>query len=99
MTLPIQPVEGPSALQDDAAPAPGSPADYEVSLQSLSQWELAWRKFKQHRLALIGLGIMAALILSAIIGPIFLPYAFDNIPKVDQNVYGGRPPLCAVYDN
>jgi peptide/nickel transport system permease protein len=100
MTLPIQPVEGPSALQDDLGAGPtGTPADYEVSLQSLSQWELAWRKFKQHRLALIGLGIMAVLILASIIGPIFLPYAFDSIPKVDQNVYGGRPPLCAVYDN
>jgi peptide/nickel transport system permease protein len=100
MTLPIQPPAGPGALQDDvdATPPPAS-ADYEVSLQSLSQMELAWRKFKAHRLALIGLGIMAVLILSAIIGPLFLPYAFDSIPKVDQNVYGGRPPFCAAYDN
>ena len=31
-------------------------ADYEVNLESLSQTQLAWRKFKRHRLALIGLG-------------------------------------------
>ncbi|MBI3750975.1 MAG: ABC transporter permease [Chloroflexi bacterium] len=100
MTQPLQPPTGPGALHDDlgAAPAP-SASDYEVSLQSLSQWELAWRKFRQHKLALIGLGIMTVLILAAIVGPIFLPYAFDDIPRVDQNVYGGRPPFCAVYDN
>ena len=33
-------------------------ADYEVGLESLSQWQLAWRKFKRHRLAMIGLGIL-----------------------------------------
>ncbi|HEX7949252.1 MAG TPA: ABC transporter permease [Candidatus Limnocylindrales bacterium] len=100
MTQPLQPPTGPEALQADpgAAPAPSS-SDYEVSLQSLSQWELAWRKFRQHKLALIGLGILTTLVLAAIIGPIFLPYAFDDIPKVDQNVYGGRPPFCAAYDN
>jgi len=97
MSMPVEAIPG---LGDDAGgPREPTSADYEVSLQSLSQWELAWRKFKQHRLALIGLGILAALILAAIIGPIFLPYAFDDIPKVDQNVYGGRPPFCAVYDN
>ena len=35
--------------------------DYEVGLESLSQWQLAWRKFRKHHLALIGLGILAAL--------------------------------------
>lgn len=100
MTQPLQPPTGPGSLLADPGAAPGpSSADYEVSLQSLSQWELAWRKFRQHKLALIGLGILTVLILAAIIGPIFLPYAFDNIPKVDQNVYGGRPPFCATYDN
>ena len=36
-------------------------ADYEVSLESLSQWQLAWRKFRKHRLAIVGLGILATL--------------------------------------
>ena len=43
--------------------------DYEVSLESLSQWQLAWRKFKKHRLALIGLGILLVLFVVAIVGP------------------------------
>ena len=42
----------------DAPRSTNSGADYEVNLESLSQWQLAWRKFKTHRLALIGLGIL-----------------------------------------
>ncbi|MBI3746691.1 MAG: ABC transporter permease [Chloroflexi bacterium] len=75
------------------APA-GSGADYEVDLRSLSQFELAWRKFKQHRLALIGLGLLFLIALAAIVGPIFLPY--QNVPPLpDKIVYAGRPPSLA----
>jgi peptide/nickel transport system permease protein len=67
-------------------------ADYEVNLESLSQWQLAWRKFKRHRLALIGLGIILFMIVTAIIGPILMPFAFDDIPRPDEIVYQGRGP-------
>jgi ABC-type dipeptide/oligopeptide/nickel transport system permease subunit len=66
--------------------------DYEVGLKSLNQWQLAWRKFRKHRLALIGLGLIGGLILVAVIGPILLPFAFTDIPKPDQIVSAGRPP-------
>jgi peptide/nickel transport system permease protein len=56
-----------------AAPAPGS-ADYEVALQSLNQWQLAWRRFRRHRLALVGAVIFAFMVLLAIFGPIIWPY-------------------------
>jgi peptide/nickel transport system permease protein len=100
MTQSLQGPTGPEALKDSSQDGGAPPsADYEVSLKSLSQWELAWRKFRQHRLAIIGLGLLAVLFLSAVIGPLFLPYAFDTIPNPDQIVYGGRPPFCAVYDS
>jgi peptide/nickel transport system permease protein len=74
-------------------PTPEGPvADYEVGLESLSQWQLAWRKFKKHRLALIGLGILLTLFLVAIIGPILIPFEFSKVPKPDVNVAAGRPP-------
>lgn len=69
--------------------------DYEVRLQSLSQWELAWRKFRKHRLALMGLGILAVLIVAAIVGPFFLPFDFATIPEPDEFVNNGRPPSLA----
>jgi peptide/nickel transport system permease protein len=68
------------------------PADYEVGLKSLNQWQLAWRKFRKHHLALIGLGLIAFLLGVAIIGPVILPFSFTDIPKPDQIVGAGRPP-------
>jgi peptide/nickel transport system permease protein len=70
-------------------------ADYEVGLESLSQWQLAWRKFKNHRLAIIGLGILAALILIALVGPFLLPYDFRTIPRPEVIVAIGRGPSLA----
>jgi peptide/nickel transport system permease protein len=69
--------------------------DYEVQLESLNQWQLAWRKFRKHRLAIIGLGILVVLIVAAIVGPILTPFVFNEIPKPDKIVYAGRPPSLA----
>ncbi len=66
--------------------------DYEVQLESLNQWQLAWRKFRKHRLALIGLGILIVLVAAALIGPIISPFVFNNVPKPDVAVYAGRGP-------
>ncbi len=86
----------PSAVQDELSRRQAEAgADYEVSLESLSQWQLAWRKFRKHRLALIGIGIIATFLIVAIVGPLFLPYAFDSIPKPDVRVFIGRPPSLA----
>ena len=83
----------PDAQADDIARrAAEAGADYEIGLQSLSQWQLAWRKFKKHHLALVGLGILIALVFIAVVGPIFMPFQFDVIPRPDQIVYAGRPP-------
>ena len=67
-------------------------ADYEINLESLNQWQLAWRKFKRHHLALIGLGILAFMLVTAIVGPIVMPFVYDDIPQPDLIVYQGRGP-------
>jgi peptide/nickel transport system permease protein len=69
-----------------------SGVDYEVGLESLSQWQLAWRKFRKHRLALVGLGILILLVAVAIAGPIFLPFEFAKVPNPDVIAPNGRPP-------
>jgi peptide/nickel transport system permease protein len=79
-------------------PDPTQAEDYEVGLKSLNQWQLAWRKFRKHRLALIGLGIISALIVIAVVGPVLMPFSFTDIPQPDQVVQMGRPPFCAVYN-
>jgi peptide/nickel transport system permease protein len=69
--------------------------DYEVQLESLNQWQLAWRKFRKHKLAIVGLAILIILVVAAIVGPILSPFVFNQIPKPDKAVYAGRPPSLA----
>lgn len=94
----IEPQAGLAATPEIVDPDPRAAEDYEVGLKSLNQWQLAWRKFRKHKLALVGLGMIAALILIAIIGPFLLPFDFKDIPKPDQIVQTGRPPFCATWD-
>jgi len=90
-----QPALAEAHVDDIAQRATEAGADYEIRLQSLSQWQLAWRKFKKHHLALVGLGILIALLLIAVLGPIVMPFEFDVIPRPDEIVYAGRPPSLA----
>lgn len=65
-------------------------ADTEVALVSLNQWQLAYRRFRHHRLAMIGLGVFLFMIMVGILGPELRPYEFTNIPGAQKP--GGDPP-------
>jgi ABC-type dipeptide/oligopeptide/nickel transport system permease subunit len=80
----------------------GPGADYEVALVSLNQWQLAWRRFKKHHLALFGAGLFMAMVLLAVFGPILLPYDPQYVPSfaskfcegsTTQIAYSGCPPF------
>jgi ABC-type dipeptide/oligopeptide/nickel transport system permease subunit len=64
--------------------------DYEVSLVPLSQWQLAWRRFKKHRLALVGSVMVGTMVFIAIFGPIIWPYDPLDLAKISRP--GGDPP-------
>lgn len=90
------PVDG---LVKELAPADleaaGIDLDYEVQLESLNQWQLAWRRFLRHRLAVVGSLIFLGMCVIAIVGPFLLPYDATNITSPDKIVYAGRPPSWA----
>ena len=92
MTQPVHPATGTSADPEIVDADPEAAEDYEVGLKSLNQWQLAWRKFRKHKLALIGLGMIGTMILIAIIGPVLMPFSFTDIPRPDEFVTRGRPP-------
>jgi peptide/nickel transport system permease protein len=75
--------------EEPSTAAPGT-SDHEVSLRALSQWQLAWRRFKKHRLALVGTVIVAMMVFVAIFGPILWP--FDRLDINTPSRYGGDPP-------
>ncbi len=66
------------------------PVDHEVTLKALSQWQLAWRRFRKHPLALIGSAIVFMMVLIAIFGPIIWPY--DRLDLKPVTGRGGNPP-------
>ena len=46
----------------------------EVEPRSQGQWELTWRRFRRHRLAVVGLVILLVMIFGAAAAPIVAPY-------------------------
>jgi peptide/nickel transport system permease protein len=86
----VPPVNG--ALTEDIGP--GGP-DYDVQLESLGQWQIAWRRFRRHRMALIGSVLFFGMVLIGVVGPLILKYNFYNIPVPDVHVNAGRPPSLA----
>jgi ABC-type dipeptide/oligopeptide/nickel transport system permease subunit len=72
------------AVQEEAADG------HEVALKSLSQWQLARRRFLRHRLALVGLVIFFGMVFIAIFGPVLVP--FDPLYFPGATRFGGDPP-------
>jgi peptide/nickel transport system permease protein len=68
-------------------------ADNEVALESLSQWQLAWRRFKRHRLALAGVVIFSTMLFVAVFGPVLAPFNPLFYPGALKP--GGDPPSLA----
>lgn len=71
--------------------------DFEVALESLNQWQLAWRHFRRHRLAVVGSFFLLFMIGVAVVGPILWPYNPNHIPGVVKP--GGDPPTMSPIEN
>ena len=67
--------------------------DYEVALEPLSQWQLAWRRFKKHRMAMVGSVMVGTMVFIAIFGPILWPYDPLELTRISRP--GGDPPSMA----
>ncbi len=87
---PIQATHVEGITQTGVVEPSGPATDFEVSLESLNQCQLAWRRFKRNRLALIGSGIFLFMVGVAIFGPVLLPYDRLDIQGVKKP--GGNPP-------
>jgi peptide/nickel transport system permease protein len=82
--------QAPAEDHHDALAPEVASADNEVALESLSQWQLAWRRYKRHRLALVGAVIFATMLFLAIFGPIIVP--FDPLFFPGASKPGGDAP-------
>jgi len=72
------------------APAVQETNDNEVALKSLSQWQLARRRFLRHHLALAGVFVFALMVFVAVMGPVLVPFSPLHFPGATKP--GGDPP-------
>jgi peptide/nickel transport system permease protein len=64
------------------------PEDLSVAAQSAGQWQLIWRRFRQHRLALVGGAVVLAFYLVALLAEFVAPFgANENLRR-----YASAPP-------
>lgn len=68
--------------------------DQEILRKSLTYWQDAWRRLKNHRMAMVGLVGVILILLFAIFGPLFSIYSYSD-QKLD---YANVPPRMDIYE-
>ena len=64
-----------------------SPDDFIQDRQSVSYWKDAWRRLKKNVVAMVALGVIVFLFLFAFVGPLLIPYGYDEFNKGAENLY------------
>ena len=62
-------------------------ADFIQDRQSVSYWKDAWRRLKRNVVAMVALGVIVFLFLFAFLGPVLIPYGYDEFNKGAENLY------------
>ena len=61
--------------------------DFIQDRQSGSYWKDAWRRLKKNVVAMVALGVIVFLFLFAFVGPLLIPYGYDEFNKGAENLY------------
>lgn len=61
--------------------------DFIQDRQSVSYWKDAWRRLKKNVVAMVALGVIVVLFLFAFVGPLLIPYGYDEFNKGAENLY------------
>ena len=61
--------------------------DFIQDRQSVSYWIDAWRRLKKNVVAMVALGVIVFLFLFAFVGPLLIPYGYDEFNKGAENLY------------
>ena len=55
--------------------------------QSVSYWKDAWRRLRRNVVAMVALGVIIFLVLFAFVGPLLVPYDYDQFNKGAENLH------------
>lgn len=61
--------------------------DFIQDRKSVSYWKDAWRRLKKNVVAMVALGVIVFLFLFAFVGPLLIPYGYDEFNKGAENLY------------
>jgi peptide/nickel transport system permease protein len=78
--------------QPGPAPAPAFYEEDAIAAQVSGQWSLVWRRFRRHRLGLISLFVLLALVAACFLAPWIAPYPFDKQDPLLINRFPGPSP-------
>jgi peptide/nickel transport system permease protein len=72
---------------DSAAPLPGTKDTAVHEPRQRSQWSEVWRRMRRNHLAMVGLGVMTLIILTAIFADIVAPYGYreQNLSRIIES--------------
>lgn len=82
---------------NDYTPVTILDSERESTLQQVSQLQIYWRRFRTHRLALVGLGILVFLVLMAIFAPLITPGVTPQTYNVGNLGFGEHGPSLANF--
>ena len=72
----------------DFAPATsGEKEDFIQQRKSVSYWADAWRRLRKNVVAMVALGVIVLLVLFAFVGPMLVPYGYDQFNAGAENLY------------
>lgn len=72
----------------DFAPATGEEKDSFISDRpSTSYWKDAWRRMRKNVVAMVALAILACVVLFAFVGPMLVPYRYDQFIAGSENLH------------
>lgn len=81
------------SLLTDLTPDDFSPAskeekdDFIQDRQSVSYWKDAWRRLKKNVVAMVALGVIIFLFLFAFLGPVLVPYGYEEFNSGSENLF------------
>lgn len=61
--------------------------DFIQQRKSVSYWADAWRRLRKNAVAMVALGVIVLLVLYAFVGPMLVPYGYDEFNKGAENLY------------
>src|ERR1700675_2322316 len=72
-------IERADVIGTESAPEPSGAPEVPEGIAALTTRQLAWRRFRRHKLAIISTGVLIGLTLLCIIGPIVSKYNYHQL--------------------